>query len=108
MIIDIDIFKVLSWAKSILDLIATVLIVTAAIFVFYYNQTVQETYLYIIAFLIVHILKLFVVYHRDYRAYNATLGLVLEYSFGVGADPDECLDKIIEWGQENNIDIQVK
>jgi hypothetical protein len=36
-----------------------------------------------------------------------TLSVVLEYSFGVGADIDECLEKLKKWGEENNIEFEI-
>ncbi len=105
---NIDKMQVLSWVEYILNLLAIITIATAVVYLLYYRVPIEEVYLYIIAFLAIHLLRMFILYEIDFHAYNSTLGVTLEYAFGVNADPEECLQKIVKWGQENGIDVRIK
>jgi len=37
----------------------------------------------------------------------STLATVTEYAFGKDADPDECLEKLAEWGKKQGLDIRI-
>ena len=108
MFISIDTYRILGWIQTILELAFTVTLIFIAVLVFYFRLPIQEAFIYLIPLFAVGYCRQIVVYHRDFHAYNSTLGLVLEYAFGEGADPDECLQKIIEWGEKEGLDIEIK
>ena len=59
----------------------------------------------VILFLLLTIAYWFIKYKVDMDGHINTVALLMAYTFGAGADVDECLDKLMEWQEKNGIPV---
>jgi cellulose synthase/poly-beta-1,6-N-acetylglucosamine synthase-like glycosyltransferase len=93
--------------RSILQAIQIGLLLWLFYMIFMTENTHLDMFNYIMLFMGILIINIIIFAYVEIIEILTTLATVTEYAFGKDATPEECLEKIARWAEEEGVDIKI-